>query len=91
MAAITQDEVVQNEIIQDRIKDVVRIALETPFGDSIIEAVEEASEQQLEEVAESSRRGWIKSNSKKAMQGLIVFSIMFVVLYMVFRHFSNSG
>ncbi|ELY45559.1 hypothetical protein [Natronorubrum tibetense] len=95
---VLDDADLENDLIQLFVSEAVRAGLETPLRDPILEAVGETIGEPLDErrddeptaddkltVDEESDTG-DKSRLTMAVQGLLVFIVMFAVLYVAFRH-----
>ena len=96
--AVLDDVDLENDLIQLFVSEAVRAGLETPLRDPILEAVGETIGEPLDErrddepaadekltVDEESDTGG-KSRLAMAVQGLLVFIVMFAVLYVAFRY-----
>lgn len=89
----------EDQFVQDAVRDVVRVGLLSPLRDPILEAVEDVTGEPVaptdeegaadEGTADSSDSGG-KSALTKAVQGLIVFVVMFSVLYLTFQRFTGD-
>ena len=85
----------EDPMVQQLVEMAVRVGMESPLREPILEAVEgttgepvEPDEDELPE-ADTSRDGE-KRRTTKAIQGLVVFVTMFVVLYITLRRFTDD-
>lgn len=89
----------ESELVQDTVRDVVRVGLLSPLRDPILEAVQEVTGEPVaptdeaavdEAETEEPADGGGKSTLVKALQGLIVFVVMFGVLYLTLQRFAGD-
>lgn len=83
----------KRDSIEQLVEDAVRAGLRTPLRDPIMEAVSEEVEEQesdpaVVEVDDIDTAG--KSTSKKALQGLAVFVLMFAALYVTLKRLTGD-
>ncbi|WP_440764465.1 hypothetical protein [Natronorubrum sp. DTA7] len=92
------DEVdLEHELVQRLALEAVRAGLETPLREPILEAIDETTAEPLyerrdddstaddESAVDAVSDTGSKSRLRMAAQGLIVFAVLFVVLYVAFR------
>ena len=72
-----------NPVVKQVTKEVVHVGLNSPLRETILDAIEEADGVETLTTSEP-------STAKKAMQGAIVFVVMFTVLYLVMRRVTAS-
>ena len=81
----------EHDSVQRLTKEAVKAALESPLREPILEAVEDRTGSAIEPPAEN---GTVepeeKSHTTKAIQGGIVFVVMFVVLYVTLRRLTGD-
>lgn len=85
----------ENDVIQLLVTEVVKAGLESPLRDPILEAVEvtidEGSDTTVENRDEDEPTATKeKSRVTKAIQGGIVFIVMFVILYVTLRRLTSE-
>ncbi|WP_440771612.1 hypothetical protein [Natronorubrum sp. DTA28] len=100
--AVVDDVDLENDLIQLLVSEAVRAGLETPLRDPILEAVDETvplderrddgstTDDEVtvsnEPTADEEPDTGGKSRLTMAVQGLTVFVVLFVVLYVAFRY-----
>lgn len=76
----------ENDLVQLLVMEAVKVGMESPLRDPILEAVEETTGESLEATNEDDTSGTKeKSRLTKVVQGGTVFVVMFVVLYVTLR------
>lgn len=76
----------ENDLVQFLVMEAVKVGMESPLRDPILEAVEETTGESLEATNEDDTSGTKeKSRLTKVVQGGTVFVVMFVVLYVTLR------
>lgn len=90
----------EDEFVQDVVRDVVRVGLISPLRDPILEAVEGVTgqpvapadsdvaddEQADDEESETGGRGSIA----RGVRGLLVFAVLATVMYLVLQRFAGD-
>lgn len=85
----------RRELIHQVVKEAVHVGLESQLREPILEAVEEAAgepvyqsnnERIQDETADPKEKSWITM----AIQGLIVFIVIFVTLYVILRKLTSG-
>ena len=85
----------EDPMVQQLVEVAVRAAMESPLREPILEAVEETTGEPVE-AADEERLGadgtedGEKSRTTKAIQGLLVFVSMFIVLYITLRRLTDD-
>ena len=85
----------EDPLVQRLVEEAVRAGMESPLREPILEAVEGTTGEPAEP-ADEERPGvdatgdGEKSRTTKAIQGLVVFVTMFVVLYITLRRFTDD-
>jgi hypothetical protein len=91
MATATEKLDLENDLVQLLVTEAVKVGMESPLRDPILEAVEETTGEVLEATSEDDTSGAKeKSRLTKVVQGGTVFVVMFVVLYLTLRRFTSD-
>ena len=90
----------EDEFVQNVVRDVVRVGLISPLGDPILEAVEDVTGQPVaptdteaaddeegdDEESESGGRGFVG----RAVRRLLVFAVLAAVVYLSIQRFADD-
>lgn len=81
----------ENDLVQLLVTEAVKVAMESPLRDPILDAVEETTGYDLEATSEDEGSGTREKNRfTKVVQGGTVFIVMFVVLYVTLRRLTSD-
>jgi hypothetical protein len=102
MTPATDESKLERESVQWLAREAVKAGLESPLRESILEAVEERTDEEEttprdgEETAPEGEKGdeddepGEKGRLTKAVQGLVAFVVMFVLLYTILRRLTDD-
>ncbi len=85
----------EHPLVHQLVEEAVRAGMESPLREPILEAVDGTTEAPVEAADEEPPGAdepevGEKSRTSKAIQGLVVFVTMFVVLYITLRRFTDD-
>lgn len=76
---------IEHEIVQYAVREVVKMGLESPLREAILQAVDDVSDEQIEVPTAEPSGEQEKGTLTMVLQGGVVFAVMFVVLYSTLR------
>jgi hypothetical protein len=81
----------ENDLVQLLVTEAVKVAMESPLRDPILDAVKETTGDDLKATSEDEGSGAREKNwFTKLVQGGTVFIVMFVVLYVTLRRLTSD-
>lgn len=91
MATAIEKFELENDLVQLLVREAVKVGMESPLRDPILDAVEDTTGDPLEATSEGdASTSMEKSRLTKVVQGGTVFVVMFVVLYVTLRRLTGD-
>lgn len=98
MNTIVDDLDLEHDLVQWIVEEAVRMAMATPLREPILAAVEGSTDESVDAVADRSTgddhqdtAAQGKSRVTTAAQGLVVFAVIFVTLYVLLKRLTGGG